>query len=306
MRWVALFSGQGGQRPAHAHAMARTLAAPLRLAWEAALARAEASIEGLDEAALGRNRVAQPTLAAWQVNAWADLAPQLPPPVLVAGYSVGELAACSAAGGYAGTTAIAISATRAALMDDAQDAPSGLAAVLGVAEGTVQMLAAEAGVAIAIRNAPRHFIVGGTNAALAAFMASATRAGAVRVQRLCVHTPAHTPALAAAVPRFAAALAEAMAPGRLAIPMASAIDGVKLRTGAEATAALARQLAVPLDWAACMDVVAELVPDVVLEIGPGDALARMFAEVAPGVPVRALDAFRSSAAAADWVVRQAR
>lgn len=306
VRWVALFSGQGGQRIAHAHAMAQHLPAPLRAAWEGALARADAPGTALDDAQLARNRVAQPTLAAWQVHAWAQVAAALPPPVLVAGYSVGEVAACNAAGGYADTTAIDVAATRAAIMDEVQAGPSGLAAVLGLAEDAVRTLAGAQGVAIAIRNGPRHFIVGGGNAALDAFLTSAPPAGAVRVQRLCVSTPAHTAALAAAVPRFAAALAQVMTPGRLAVPMASAIDGATLRTGADAAAALARQLATPLDWAACMDVVAERAPDAVLEIGPGDALARMFAEAQPAIPVRALDAFRSTAAAAEWVSRQAR
>lgn len=306
VRWVALFSGQGGQRATHAHAMAQQLPPPLLAAWQVALARAGVTPATLDDGALARNRVAQPTLAAWQVAAWAQVAGDLPPPVLVAGYSVGEVAACSAAGGYDGATAIALAAERAALMDDATSARSGLVAVLGLAEDRVRSLAAGADVAIAIRNGPRHFIVGGTDAALAAFKADATEAGAVRVQRLCVNTPAHTQALAAAVPRFAGVLADAMTPGRLVIPMRSAIDAAALRTGADAGTALARQLAAPLDWAACMDVVAEQAPDAVLEIGPGDALARMFAEVAPAVPVRALDAFRAPSSAAEWVRRQAR
>ena len=260
----------------------------------------------LEDATLARNRVAQPTLAAFQVAAWAQVASALPAPLLVAGYSVGEVAACSAAGGYDGPTAIRVAAERAAAMDAATGAPSGLAAVLGLAEARVRSLAAAAGVAIAIRNGPRHFIVGGTDPSLAAFAAAANDAGATRVQRLCVNTPAHTPALAAAVPPFAAVLADAIAPGRLAVPMRSAIDAAALRTGEEAAAALARQLATPLDWAACMDVMAELAPAAILEIGPGDALTRMFAEAAPDVPVRALDAFRAPAAAVDWVRRQAR
>lgn len=305
MRWVALFSGQGGQRAVHAHALAQHLADPLRAAWDVALARAEVTSASLDDAALARNRVAQPTLAAWQVAAWAHVAADLPAPVLVAGYSVGEIAACSAAGGYDGATAIRVAAARAEAMDAAMTAPSGLVAVLGLAEDAVAALAATTGVAIAIRNGPRHFIVGGTDPALAAFRTAATAAGAARVQRLCVNTPAHTAALAPAVPRFAAVLSEALRPGRLAVPMRSAVDAAAVRTGAEAAAALARQLAAPLDWAACMDVVVELAPDAVLEIGPGDALARMFGEAAPGIAVRSLDAFRSPAAAALWLRRQA-
>jgi len=58
-----------------------------------------------------------------------------------------------------------------------------------------------------------------------------------------------------------------------------------------------RQLATMLDWASCMDAIAEMQPDAVLEIGPCNALARMFAEACPGVPIRAIDDFRDPAAA---------
>jgi [acyl-carrier-protein] S-malonyltransferase len=304
LRWVALFSGQGGQRLEHAHALADDLRPPLREAWATALLGAGVAANALDETALSRNRVAQPTLCAWQVHAWQRIAASLPPPVLVAGYSVGELAACSAAGGYAGSAAIALAARRACAMDEATQGPSGLAAVLGLAADDVAALCAQENVAVAIRNGPRHFIVGGADAALACFIAAAVRRGAVRAQRLCVNTPAHTPMLAEAVLRFAAALASVMEAERLRIPMLTGVDGGTLRTTAQAADALARQIATPLDWSACMDAVAEMRPDAVLEIGPGDALARMFAEAVPGVPVRALDAFRAPASAAEWVSRQ--
>ena len=65
--------------------------------------------------------------------------------------------------------------------------------------------------------------------------------------------------------------------------------------------ALARQISTPLDWDACLGAVLEMQPDAVLEIGPGNALARMWAERAPQVPVRASDDFRSVEGIAAWV-----
>jgi hypothetical protein len=38
---------------------------------------------------------------------------------------------------------------------------------------------------------------------------------------------------------------------------------------------LARQISTPLDWEACLSAVLEMQPDVLLEIGPGNALARI-------------------------------
>jgi len=88
---------------------------------------------------------------------------------------------------------------------------------------------------------------------------------------------------------------------RLAFPVLSAIDATPARTGRAALNALARQICTPLDWATCLQTVLEMQPDVVLEIGPGNALARLFAELAPNVPVRACDDFRSREGILSWV-----
>jgi [acyl-carrier-protein] S-malonyltransferase len=88
--------------------------------------------------------------------------------------------------------------------------------------------------------------------------------------------------------------------------MISAIDAVRIATPEEVVAALSRQLATMLDWSSCMDAISEMQPDAVLEIGPCNALARMFAEACPGTPVRAIEDFRDPAAAAAWVSAQRR
>jgi len=87
-------------------------------------------------------------------------------------------------------------------------------------------------------------------------------------------------------------------------PVTATIEG--LRTATEAAVALARQISTPLDWLACMEAIVETQPDAVLEIGPGNALARMLAEMTAGVAVRALDDFRDPAAAIGWINRQRR
>jgi len=307
VRWVALFSGQGGQRTDHIARMSAMLAPDLRAAWNQALADAGSTVERLDdEAELTRNRVAQPTLCAWQLGAWRMLSAALPSPALVAGYSVGEIAAGGAAGGYAADEAVRLAALRAGLMDAAIDFPAGLAAVIGLAVHELEPLCAREGVAVAIRNGVRHFIVGGPEPALESFIAAALAAGAVRAHRLGVTTPAHTHWLAPASSAFAAALQSRMAAGRLRLAMLSGIDARTLRTATEAAVALARQISTPLDWLACMEAIVETQPDAVLEIGPGNALARMLAEMTAGVAVRALDDFRDPAAAIGWINRQRR
>ena len=297
VRWVAIASGQGGQRLEHVERLA---ASSFQDAWRRAIGERE-----LNEAAVSENRIAQPSLVAWQLDAYAAVAPKLPQPVLVAGYSVGEVTACAVAGALAAVDAIAMASERARLMDEAAPFPCALAAILGLSRYDVETLCTHRDIAIAIRNGSRHFIVGGKRENVEHAVADADDAGATRAQMLSVNTPAHTPLLHAAVAPFAEVVARyVQAPLRL--PMISAIDAARIRTREEAVAALSRQLATTLDWASCMDVIDEMQPDAVLEIGPCNALARMFAEACPGVPVRAIEDFRDPAAAAAWVSAQRR
>jgi [acyl-carrier-protein] S-malonyltransferase len=185
VRWVAVFSGQGGQRVEHARSVRDMLPMEAR------------------DGDVACNRVAQPTVVAWQVSAYMRFASQLPAPALVAGYSVGQIAACSAAGGFDAHDAIAIAASRARLMDEACPEPAGLAAVLGLDEHTLDTLCARTGAEIAIRNGPRHFVVGGPETCLRALIVQSVAQGATRAQSLPVTTPAHTRWLDPAVPRFA-------------------------------------------------------------------------------------------------------
>jgi len=297
VRWVAIASGQGGQRLEHASAVARSTHAD---AWRRAVG------EWVPDAlTIARNDIAQPTLVAWQLDACAAVAARLPPPVLVAGYSVGEIAACAIAGGCLADEAIGIAAERARLMDAAAPADCALGAVVGLPRRDVDTMCARHGAAVAIRNGPRHFVVGGVRTGVERTLADADAAGAVRAHLLAVSTPAHTHLLDAAVAPFAQVLARFVhAP--LRIPMISAIDAARIASPAQVVDALSRQLATMLDWASCMDAIAEMQPDAVLEIGPCNALARMFAEACPGVPVRAIEDFRDPAAASAWVSAQRR
>jgi len=297
VRWVAIASGQGGQRLPHIqHAARSTLAA----AWRSAVGERDVDAESVAE-----NRIAQPSLVAWQLDAYHSVAAHLPRPALVAGYSVGEVAACAIAGGFAPADAIAVASERARLMDEAAPYPCALGAVLGLAQPEVEASCTRHGAAIAIRNGSRHFIVGGRRGDVQAILDEADAAGATRAHLLPVNTPAHTPLLQGAVAPFADVAARHLrAP--LRIPMISALDAARIHTPGEVVDALSRQLAATLDWASCMDAIAEMQPAAVLEIGPCNALARMFAEACPGIPVRAIEDFRDPAAAAAWVSAQRR
>ena len=87
------------------------------------------------------------------------------------------------------------------LMDQAAPDDSGMLAVLGLDEALVSTLAAECGLAIAIHNAPRHYVVAGPRVGIDTVTPRLEAAGASRLVHLAVHTPSHTALLAAAAAR---------------------------------------------------------------------------------------------------------
>ena len=294
-----LCPGQGGQHPAM---LELALADP---GGAEVLRRAGAAVgddlvgrtrAGKD---LFANAVAQPLLCAAELATWAALRARVPTPRVVAGYSLGELAAYGCAGAAAPEEVLALAARRAAIMDAVAPPGSGLLALRGLALGLAEALAAEAGAELAIVNGPDHVIAGGDGPALGRLEAAARAAGAIAV-RLPIGVPAHTRLLAPAVAPFEAALAAARL-GDPAIPVVAGVTGAPVRTRAEAIATLSAQLARRIEWARGLAAAAELGCTVFLELGPGRALASMAAEAVPHARARSVSDFRTLEGVARWV-----
>ncbi|MFL6956975.1 malonate decarboxylase subunit epsilon [Nocardiopsis yanglingensis] len=245
------------------------------------------------------NVQAQPLLCAASLAHWQGLRDVLPTPAVIAGYSIGELAAHAIAGSFDTTTCLALSAQRARLMDAASPDDAGLQAVLGLDRIAAQRLCDTHGVFIAIANGHDHFIVGGARPSLHALALDVQACGA-EIRPLPVHVPAHTPLLASAVAPFAAALdaAQVQAPR---LPLLAGVDARPVRDRAAVVHTLSAQLAQTIEWAQVMRQAFERGARVFLQLGPGNALARMVAPAYPCCEVRAVEEFQSLEGAAAWV-----
>jgi len=249
---------------------------------------------------LYRNAVAQPLVCAAELATWAALADTLPPALLFAGYSLGELAAHGCAGSLSATQTVALAGVRARAMEAASLSPGGLVALRGLSVSRAEALAAEVGATVAIVNGPDHCVLGGDEEALQALERRAPGAGAAAVRRLPIGVPAHTPLLAGAVEPFAAALRSAgLADPR--VPVLAGVSGQPVRRAEEAVAALSRQLAERIDWARCLAAASEMGCSVYLELGPGNALSRMVRESLPAAAARSVEEFRSAEGVRRWV-----
>jgi len=245
------------------------------------------------------NAVAQPLLTGLGIAAWQGLAQRLPAPTVVAGYSVGELAAFCVAGVFDAGTAIALAADRAVAMDSAAAGmDTGLLSVQGLDKAAQQAACTRYGIFVAIRLAADRAVLGGLSEALTTAERELSADG-VRCTRLAVGIASHTPLMSAAADAFDA---------RLSALVLSSPDSILVcnHTGAAETEPgrlrqlLARQIATPVLWDSCMDAIAERRVRCVLEVGPGNALAKIWRERHPHIPVRSVDEFRSVDAVARW------
>ena len=222
-------------------------------------------------------------------------------PALVAGYSVGEMAAWSIAGLWAPEQALRLTARRAELMDAADGDAGGLGFVRGLDAGQLMRLLDAHHCAIAIRNPGNMEIIGGKRTAVMAFCADALAHGAAGARPIPVHVASHTPRLEAAVAPFLSVLAaETLSSPSDQFVLIGAADAMAIASGAAALPGLARQLATTIDWTRVLQTLVERGARRFLELGPGDALADMVRGAWPELEARSLDDFRTMEGAATW------
>ena len=102
MRLALLFSGQGGQTLAHWQQVQAGVDGELGAALLRGLPDIANPNVAVDAEKLAKNSIAQPLIFAQQMLLWGRLQSYLPRPICAAGYSLGEMAACSAAGAFSG------------------------------------------------------------------------------------------------------------------------------------------------------------------------------------------------------------
>jgi [acyl-carrier-protein] S-malonyltransferase len=295
MGYALLFSGQGAQhrhmlswvrRDRHVEQVENLLGADWR--------------DRLDDPVWsGNNRHAQVLITGLAMAAFEQLVAEAGPPAVVAGYSVGELAAFCAAGVLDPDTVLALAVQRAACMDAAHaHLDTGLMGVSSARLGGLRDLCEAFDLDLAIRLGPESGVVGGPNGALVEAAAFAEVQG-MRVTRLNVALASHTRWMQQASVDFRSVLAtHSLSNPR--IPVISNAMG-QIRDAAQALDALASQLSATVRWDECLDHIESRRVDAVLELGPGQALARMWSERFPDVPARSVDEFRSLPALVDWL-----
>ncbi|MBA3595966.1 MAG: acyltransferase domain-containing protein [Methylibium sp.] len=246
------------------------------------------------------NAFAQPAMVALARATWALLEPQIPTPALFAGYSVGEVSAWSCAGAWDVRLSVAVAVARARIMDAHSPPNYGMLAARGLP--LERLLAHATGLHLAIVNDVDHAVLAGADAALGAAEATLASHGAW-TRRLGVHVPSHTPVLKTAASKFGAFLATTPSQP-VSAPVLRGVDGRRCLQSSEAPQALQRAVCEPIRWDDCMREIVESGVRVVLDLGPGRALANLCSQAHPQLTARSVADFRSARGVVDWLHRQ--
>ena len=287
---IALLApGQGSQTPG-------MLAEWLTLPGAQATLDTWSGISGLDLARLGTTATAeeitdtavtQPLVVATTLLAYGGLVKRgLPAQTVVAGHSVGEIAAYAIAGVISPDDAVKLAAVRGTEMAKACAAePTGMSAVLGGDEAEVLARLEALELVPANRNAAGQIVAAGAVSALEK-LAEDPPAKA-RVRQLATAGAFHTHYMASALAGYAEAAAETT-PADPTTTLLSNVDGKPVTSGTDAMEKLVAQLTRPVRWDLCTQTMRDLGITAIVEFPPAGALTGIAKRELRGVATHAV------------------
>ena len=289
--FALLAPGQGSQTPGMLAAWLEQPGAAERLA-------AWSEISGLDLARLGTTATAeeitdtavtQPLVVAATLLAHEELTRRgllAGKDTVVAGHSVGEIAAYAIAGVISADDAVKLAATRGSEMAKACALePTGMSAVLGGDEAEVLARLEALDLVPANRNAAGQIVAAGALSALDK-LAEDPPAKA-RVRQLATAGAFHTHYMASATDGYATAV-EKVTTAEPRTKLLSNADGQPVASAADAITKLVAQLTRPVRWDLCTETMRQDNVTAIVEFPPAGTLAGIAKRELRGVPTQAV------------------
>ena len=300
---AVLAPGQGSQKPGFLTPWLDLPGAAARLRWWSTLAGTDLVHLGseADAAEIKDTAKTQPLLVAAALLAAEHL--PMYDVGLVAGHSVGELAAAALAGVFSPESAITLAGVRGREMAAACALePTGMAAVLG-GEADEVLAAIEAVELYAANyNSAGQIVAAGLTERLAKF-AEAPPAR-TRVKVLEVAGAFHTPYMAPAE-RALGAVAGGVPVSDPQRILLSNRDGTAVTSGTELRQRLVAQVTAPVRWDLCMATMIDLGVTAVIELPPAGTLAGLAKRAMKGVEIVSVNTPDDLVAARDLIARHA-
>jgi [acyl-carrier-protein] S-malonyltransferase len=245
-----------------------------------------ASTEEITNTAIAQPLIVAATLLAHQELTRRGVLADTGGDRIVAGHSVGEIAAYAIAGVISADDAVALAATRGAGMAKAcADEPTGMSAVLGGEETEVLARLEQLDLIAANRNAAGQIVAAGRLSALEK-LAEDPPAKA-RVRALGVAGAFHTEFMASALDVYAAAVQHVATAEPTAVLLSNR-DGQPVSSASDAIEKLVAQLTRPVRWDLCSETLRQRNVTAIVEFPPAGALSGIAKRELRGVPTRAV------------------
>src|SRR6201997_110319 len=211
---------------------------------------------------------AQPAVFCASLAGWAAIG--RPGAELMAGHSLGELAALVAAGALDEREGLALVALRGRLMHEAvlRAGDGGMIAVLGTgASDHAEEIAESSGLVVANDNSPQQVVISGSRERLPDALAHAKELG-LRAMELDVTGAFHSPMMVSAVPEFERALQDTT----FTATDVTVVSAVTAQPFTDPRRELTDALTMPVRWRETMLTLHELGAERFVDVGPGRVL----------------------------------
>lgn len=223
----------------------------------------------------------QPALFVTSIAALRALEAEVGPvrPAFMAGHSLGELTALTAAGALSFADGLRLVRERGRLMQAAgEQNPGAMAAILGLEAPALEAICAQAAaetgqpLVLANDNCPGQIVISGDVAAIDRGITLATEAGAKRAVRLAVSIASHSPLMSPAQAAFTTALA-AVDWHPAEVTVVGNVSAAPLPDQAAIRAELGAQLTSPVRWTESMQYLLQAGVTRFVEVGSGSVLS---------------------------------
>lgn len=206
-------------------------------------------------------------------------------PAAVAGHSLGELSALTAAGALSFADGLRLVRKRGELMKRAGElAPGSMAAILGLDIPALDNVCAEAStneelVQVANDNCPGQVVISGAKAAVERAMAGAKSAGAKRALPLAVSIAAHSPLMASIQEEWNQAV-DAVSMNAPRISVIGNVHASILKTADEARTDIKAQMQSRVRWTDSVKAMSGMGVTSFVEVGTGSVLGGLVKRIA--------------------------
>ena len=228
--------------------------------------------------------VTQPLVVASALLGAAELRRrgQVPCDTMVAGHSIGEIAALAIAGVVSEADALRLASVRGAAMSRAcAERPTGMIAVLGGVEADVLLSLDTAGLQPANRNGAGQIVAAGPLEACDALEQNPP--SRARLRRLEVAGAFHTHHMASAVDEVRD-LADTIEVNDTELTLVSNADGMVVTSGRDALDRVVSQITHPVRWDLCTQTMLKLGVDAFIELPPSGSLVGLAKRMMRDVP----------------------